>query len=96
MYVLQAERQTLVLSNVARNEFVNSRGKGIFAMSGKLIYTSPITGTCFLTFQVKFSGKDWLLTTVNDRFGRALDSYYAVELGSEEKSELFFKDMVPR
>ncbi len=33
---------------------------------------------------------------MNDRFGRALDSYYAVELGSEEKSELFFKDMVPR
>lgn len=45
--------------------------------------------------QVKFSGKDWLLTTVNDIYGRALDQYYSVELKSNEKSELFFQDMVP-
>ena len=33
---------------------------------------------------------------MNDRFGRALDNYYAVQLNENEKSELFFKDMVPR
>ena len=45
---------------------------------------------------MKFVGKDWLLTTVSDVFGNELEKYYAVELKSNEKSEMFFSDMVPR
>ena len=41
-------------------------------------------------------GKDWLLTTVNDAFGNQLEKYYAVELGGNEESEMYFEDMVPR
>ena len=33
---------------------------------------------------------------MNDDFGNTIDQYYAVELNSNEKSEMFFKDMVPR
>ena len=45
---------------------------------------------------VKFKGKDWLLTTVSDTFGNQLEKYYAVELASNEKSEMYFDNMVPR
>ena len=45
---------------------------------------------------VKFSGKRWLLNTVSDGFNNELDSYYSVELNSNEKSEMFLQDMVPR
>ena len=45
---------------------------------------------------VKFQGKDWLLTTVNDALGNTLEKYYAVELGRNEESEMYFDNMVPR
>jgi hypothetical protein len=45
---------------------------------------------------VKFSGKNWNLNTVNDIDGNELDKYYAVELESEEQSQLFFPDAVPK
>lgn len=44
---------------------------------------------------MKFAGKDWLLTTVSDGFGNEIDRYYAVDLKSNEQSEMFFEDMVP-
>ena len=56
------------------------------------IFKCSFGGDC----AVKFSGKDWLLTTVSDEFGRALDNYYSVELKANERSELFFNDMVPK
>ena len=59
------------------------------------IHSTPQAGAS-PSCDVKFQGKDWLLTTVNDAFGNQLEKYYAVELGSDEESEMYFDNMVPR
>jgi hypothetical protein len=67
----------------------SSKAQTIFKCNFKQSGSSP---SC----DVKFQGKEWLLTSVNDGLGNELERYYAVDLKANEKSEMFFADMVPR